>query len=424
MSVAANSEAFLLRPFAIPGQPPGLTLSRGEGHSVFDQQGRCYLDAAAGLWNVTLGLGSGSIFERARRQMEELAYAPLFDQSHLVGERLAARLVELSEGAMRHAYLSTTGSSAVEMALRTARLHFRARNKPEKRLILSFDLGYHGCSAMTLSASGIVHDEMEGLEDPLPDFAILPAPDDEQGSLDAFRSLLARDGDRVCCLVMEPILGSGGIVVPSRDYCQAVSALCREHDVLLIADEVATGGGRCGAFYASAAVGLEPHIIALSKGLSSGYFPIGATLFAREVIDPLAAARIQILYGSTQDGNPIGCAAALAAIDCVIDQELCARATALGTGIRSRLAPLTGSGVVRSVRGMGLMIGLELAHLRDGRPLFTEQESVEVRRLCREEGLLVYHFRSGISLFPALTFTEDDVDDMVEILTDVLGGLA
>ncbi len=413
----------LICAYSVPGSAPGLHITSGRGSIVHDASGRRYLDAAGGLWNVTHGLANPRILAGIQEQLQRLAYAPLFDGDHPPAQRLADRLIALSEGRMRYAYLSTTGSSAVEVALRVARLHHRAKGQPEKARILSLDQGYHGCSWMSLSASGIMHAEVSPWEPVLPDFHTIPSPPRESESLAALDDLLRRDADRIACLILEPVLGSGGVVVPSKAYAKAVTALCRAHDVILIADEVATGGGRCGAFFASPLCGFAPDVVALSKGLSSGYCPVGATLFADAVIAPIRGAGAPINYGSTQDGNPVACAAALAALDIVMHDRLPERAAALGRHIRGRLEPLRGQTAVCDVRGLGLMIGIELAHLRAGRPLFGEAESLEVRRLCREQGLLVYHFRSGISLFPALTIDDAEIDDVVDIIFDVVSTL-
>jgi adenosylmethionine-8-amino-7-oxononanoate aminotransferase len=254
----------------------------------------------------------------------------------------------------------------------------------------------------------------------LPQFESIPSPVREAASLDALSTLLSTQGEQFACLLLEPILGSGGIMVPSPDYCGAISRLCREHDVLLIADEVATGGGRCGAFFASKLLGFDADIIALSKGLTAGYFPLGATLFSQRVIEPLSARGVAIPYGSTQDGNPVGCAAALATIATIMESDLMRRATEVGDGIQAALREMVGTCVVSQVRGKGLMIGIELAHQGPIPRPFSEDESAKVRQECREEGLLVYHFDAGISLFPPLTIADAEVGDMIQILQYVL----
>ena len=410
----------LWRPYSIPGTAASLRLVRGSGAYVSDASGRQYLNATGGLWNLSLGLGHERIIRRVESQLRELSYGSLFESSHSPAEQLAARLVEKSAGAMAVAYLSTSGTAAMEVAMRVARLHHRAAGRHAKRTILGFDRAYHGCSAMTLSASGIVAAEMAGWEEALPDFQLLPSPKDEQSSLQALADLLAAKSGSIACLVMEPILGSGGVIVPSREYCVELNRLCREHDVLLVADEVATGGGRCGAMFASSLLGLEPDILALSKGLGAGYLPIGATLFTGKVCEPLRKAGVPLQFGSTQDGNPAACAAALEALDIFEEQDLFGRARLLGDRIRQGLAPLLASGAIRQVRGLGLMIGLELADTDSPDSACSESAAAQMRARCLQEGVLVYHFDGGISLFPPLTITDEEADDLVEMLSFVL----
>ena len=413
----------LLRPYSVVGSEAHSKRSRGQASYVFEGTGRAYLDGAAGLWNVALGLGQKQVLACMQRQLECLSYAPLFDGSHAPAEALSDRLVKLSEGRIQSAYLSTTGSTAVEVALTVALLHHQAKGNKGKRRIVSYDRGYHGCSYLARAASGILDQELSTWDLALPEFLRIPAPSDEAASLEALARLLAEQHEQVACVLVEPVLGSAGVVVPSKSYGIALSRLCQDHDVLLIADEVATGGGRCGAFFSSQLLGLEPDVITLAKGLTAGYYPLAATLFSERTLEPLIRRQAPLPFGSTQDGNPVGCAAALATIDLVMSEGLLGRAADLGEHLCHKLGTLVGESAVSAVRGLGLMVGIELVHRASGKP-FTEAQSAEVREACREEGLLVYHFDSGISLFPPLTITDDEATEMIEIITYVLSNLS
>jgi adenosylmethionine-8-amino-7-oxononanoate aminotransferase len=396
-----------------------LRLKSGDGVHVYDDEGKRYLDAASGLWNVALGFNNERLLGRMRCQGGTLAYATLFDGSHPWGELLSAKLIALSAGDYHYSYLSTTGSSAIEVALTVAVMHHAIQGRGRKSRFLAFENGYHGCSYLSRAVSGVMQSEIEAwkLDDERCSF--VPSPVDESLSLDAISRILLTSGDDIACFVMEPILGSAGVIVPSIDYCRQLSDLCRQHDVLLVADEVATGCGRAGAFFASKLLELRPDIVALGKGLTAGYFPLSATLFSERVLNPMVRTRTPIPYGSTQDGNPIGCALALEVIDLLMDGDLMRRATEIGTSIRRELRRLGGTSI-SSVRGRGLMIGIELAHAGDKAARYREPEAIAVRHACLREGLLVYHFESGISLFPPLTFSDQDISEMLSVLSCVL----
>ncbi|MEH6433518.1 aminotransferase family protein [Massilia sp. DD77] len=409
----------LWRPFSVPALASPLHVRKGQGVNLADRQGREYLDAVSGLWNTSVGLNNPALVSQMHAQLQELSFSSLFHATNSPAERLSTRLVELSQGRMQHVYLSTTGSSAVEVALRVSRIYQRARGTPDKKRILGFDLGYHGCSGLGMGVSGILAGEVAKSEDFPPHVQTIPSPLREGVSLDALASAL-HAGD-VASLIMEPVLGSGGVIVPSKEYCREVRRLCSAHGALLIADEVATGTGRCGAMFASDLLDLAPDVITLSKGLNGGYFPLAATLFAEHVVQPISAAQLALQYGCTQDGNPVGCVSALATLDFIAGNGLERRAAELGAHIRGELAN-SGCPVIREVRGLGMMIGIELAHVHGGEP-FSAEESARVRLLCQEAGLLVYHFDAGLSLFPALTITDDEVAVMLDILNEVLATL-
>lgn len=390
---------------------------------MVDENGRSYIDAAGGLWNLSLGLGQERIITAMHNQAMQMAYCGLFDTSHSPAEELADRLISLSDGLFAAAYFSTTGTSAIECALRLARTYQKAKYGKLKGTVLNLTGSYHGCSWMNLSASESMAAEMEGWEEPLPGFKTILGPADEQASLSSLVQAIANAPDDVACLLIEPIQGTGGVIVPSRSYMEQVQAICREANVLIIADEVATGCGRTGKMFASPALGLEPDIVTLAKGLTAGYFPLGATLISERVVNTLRSAGAPTLFGSTQDGNPIGCAVALEVIDMITENGLCERACEVGDWFREGLSPLVGAGALAEIRGMGAMLGLALVHPYDGRP-YSEAEAAGVRRLCQEEGVLVYHFAEGISLFPALSMNREEAEDAIDMLSAVLPTLS
>ncbi len=407
----------LLRPYTVPGTEHDFQLVKGEGSRVFDRFNRRYLDAVSGLWNTSFGLSEKRILERMQDQMERLAFSSLFDSSHTSACILADRLVDLTDGAMDFVYLSTTGTSAVENAISTCLLRHFLKTSRKSGRILAFEDGYHGSSLLARSASGIVRNEIIALDHVNHVFEFIPNPKDEVRSLSALREILSRGRQDIAGFLFEPVLGSAGVIVPSESYAHEISKICQENDVVMIADEVATGFGRCGSFFASFQLGFQPDIITLSKGLTAGFFPLGATLFKRSVLEPLSAAQVQLPFGSTQDGNPIGCAAALATIELLSDQDFVAQSLLSGNALLRGITDIADRNGISEARGMGLMLALDFGPRLDGQDA---QHVNRIRKACREEGLLVYAFETGISLFPALNSSSDDIDEMLEILDSVL----
>lgn len=410
----------LWRPFSSPECETPISFASGDGANLTTNDGRTYLDAISGLWNTSLGLGDVMVLDAMRAQMDSLVYSSLFHASHAPAERLADQVLLETGFDMKHVYLSTSGSAAVEVAIRVARLHHLARNQPSKRRILSFDLSYHGCSAIALSASGILAKESRRTGELLPEFQHVCSPINAETSLKEIEDILVSEADQVAAFIVEPILGSGGIIVPPASYGEALTLLCRKHDVLLLCDEVATGGGRCGRFLASSLVGLTPDVVTLSKGINGGYYPLGITLFTDNVVRPIAKSGFAFQYGSTQDGNPVGCVSALAAIAAIKERGLMQRAEQLGEYIKGALSASMTNSVIKAVRGIGLMIGVELAHQDVHRSPFSDAEISKVQRQCMEAGVLVYAFNSGFSLFPPMTLTDEQAHDLVDILYEVL----
>ena len=220
------------------------------------------------------------------------------------------------------------------------------------------------------------------------------------------------------------MLGSAGVLPLPPEFCEVVTALCEEREILLISDEVAAGFGRTGQMWASDTVGLRPDLMALSKGINSGYLPLGATLVSEDVFAPIHASGTLFAHGETQAGNPLSCAAAMATIDVIERDGLVAHAAAVGAHLRARLAALAGARHVAEVRGHGLMIGIELvADRHRGMPISTADMWAVVVGLLHE-GVIVHPAPAGISLFAPLVLTLEEADRLADAVCDVLGRLS
>lgn len=402
---------------------------RGEGSTVYDTEGRAYLDAQGGLALVNIGYGRREIARVAAEQMDRLMYYhTYFHFSNDAAVRLAAKLAELAPEGLGKVFFTLGGAEAVESACKMARLYQRAAGRPAGDKIICLNEAYHGNTFGALSATGMAkHKELFG---PLvPGFIHIPAPDlfaGPYGYGDAaagwrYASLLERQiqaegPETVAAFLAEPILGVGGGIVPPDDYFQHVRAICDKYGILWIADEVMTGFGRTGTTWGVQHFGAAPDIICSAKGLTSGYLPLGAVLARDSVIQAIAEADLPFTHGFTYAGHPVACAVALANID-VYERERLAEASAdLGArfmdALEARENPYIGD-----IRGKGLMVGVELVtdrHTRERMP----GSGFAVEAECFAEGVIVgvAPYRESLLLTPPLVLTAAEADRLVDVL--------
>ncbi|MGQ9366185.1 aminotransferase class III-fold pyridoxal phosphate-dependent enzyme [Azospirillum sp. ST 5-10] len=412
-------------PFTPPAAAPALVvLSDGEGRTVRDTRGRTFIDAAGGVWSAHCGLGHPAIAEAMAAQVRRLPAGGLFGMvSHEPALALGRRLLDLTPGDLAHVFFTATGSEAADLSIKLARLHFDAAGA-RRREILYLDRSYHGSCFGGMGMSGLMPAEPYGpgvgALTPLPTPVPPPrggaaAGDPAARALDALAAVLSARGDGVAALVLEPVLGSAGVIALPDRFLRGAARLCRRHGVLLVVDEVATGFGRTGRWFACEHSGLRPDILLLAKGITAGHQPLGAVLFSDAVARPLLRAGRGIDHGSSAAGHPVACAAALASID-VIDREgLVERAEARGRRFGAALAALRDGRRVVDVRGLGLMWAVETD------PAAAPPGPLHAR--MRDAGVLAYGFADGLSFFPALTVTDGELDRIAAALARSLAGI-
>jgi adenosylmethionine-8-amino-7-oxononanoate aminotransferase len=411
-----------------------VTIVGGEGATVWDEDGRRYLAASSGLWNVSCGFRRPEIERAILEQLERLPYGTLFRFGNEPAVLLARRLAEIAPGDLTRTFLSSSGAGAVEAAIKIARRHFFVTGRPQRRIVVALADSYHGTS---LGAAAVTGEELgqqvDGVDRrevrhiPTPRRRTCPACAGEPACTAecarALVELVAAEGERIAAILLEPILGSAGVVELPDEFLEVVADICREHGILLICDEVATGFGRTGRMFASELLGLEPDLMTLSKGINSGYLPLGATLVSEEVFAPMHASGTLFAHGETQAGNPLSCAAALATLEVIERDGLVANAAAVGAHLRDRLRELEPLRHVAEVRGHGLMLGVELvADPRAGTPPAAEDVWMVVGE-CLRAGLIVHPAPAGVSLFPPLVLTRDEADRIADVLLEVIGAL-
>lgn len=412
-----------------------LIIEKGDGVYVADIDGKRYLDTVAGLWNVNVGHNRPEVKRAIVEQLDRIAYYSTFiSSSNPPAIELSARLVELFawEG-MVAALFSSGGSDSVETAFKMARQYWKLEGQADRVKILSLKLGYHGVHMGGTAANGnpLFRQAFEPL---MPGFIQIEAPYSYRNPWsaegEALGALCAGALDReiqyqgprsVAAFIAEPVQGAGGVIVPPANYWPLLRQVCDKHGVLLIADEVVTGFGRTGAMSGSRAWGVKPDMMCLAKGINSGYVPLGATLINERVArawdrdDPLAA----IMHGYTYSGHPLACAAANAALQIVVDDDLPGNAGRVGDAMLERLRELGfRHRLIGEVRGKGLMAALELVKGRDTKePLLAfEPPLQQLVAVCRREGMIVRVQGNKLIISPPLIFTVAHVDEMFRIL--------
>jgi len=422
--IAAWDSEHVIHPWSFAG--PSLLLVRGEGSSYFDAAGREYLDALGGIQLCEIGHGRAELAEVAAAQMAELEYAPMFwNFGNERAAELAHRLVELAPDGIGEVFFTNGGSESCESAIKMARLYHYQRGEPDRTFILSLSHSYHGMTYGALSASGLSGLKVGVGELPGGFYHLTtPYPYHEQSFDDCLLELeetIARLGpERIAAFIGEPVLTVGGVIVPPPDYWRAVTELCREHGILLIADEVVTAFGRLGEWFASPTWGMTPDLIATAKGLTSGYLPLGAVLATREVGETLRNAESGFMHGYTYCGHPVACAVALKNLEIIERENLRANAVQVGGRLLEGLRSLLDLPVVGDIRGAGLLASVELVADKESRTPIEVRRQEIADRVRDEQGVIVRSIYQNVILAPCLILTEQEADRIVEALRQVL----
>ncbi len=399
-------------------------LTEGRGIWLRDQNGRRLLDALAGLWCVNVGYGRREIIDAASRQMERLCYYPsFFNSTTEPAIELAAKLSALAPRRLNHAMFCNSGSEANETALKLIRAYWKLRGQPRRTKILTREFAYHGVTLASASMTGLASCQAP-FDLPLPGFLHAPAPHayaaDREADRDAHAdwciaetaSLIEReDPETIAAMFVEPVQGAGGVIVPPPGYLAKLRALAREHGILFAADEVITGFGRLGAWFGSDLWNLDPDLMCLAKGLTSGYLPLGATMVADEIAEVLIRGG-PLAHGFTYSGHPVSCAVALANIAVIEKEHLVERVRDdVGPYFQQRLQSFAGHRAVGEVRGCQLIGALELVP-RGGKAALAPNSALGIRgaKLVREEGVIVRGIRDIVAIAPPLTISRGEID--------------
>ena len=416
-----------------------LVIDRAEGVWVWTERGQKLLDGFAGLAVVNVGHGRREIAEAIAEQTVRLAYYPTTRQfSNRPAAELATKLASLTPGDLDYTMFAVSGSEANERAMQMARHYWLAKGKSGKYKVISLTGGYHGATAGTYAICGLPHMVEAYAPLQVPGFAKVtpPYPYRDRGTgtdaelvqrrVQELRETIQREGpDTVSAVIMEPVISSGGFIMPPIGWLRAVRALCDELDVLLIADEVITGFGRTGRWFAVEHDGVVPDIMSVAKGITSGYIPLSAAIARRKLADAFPEdGQKENVHPNTYAAHPVACAAGLANLQIMEKDHLVENAEAMGTRLLEGLRQAVGKNrLVGEVRGRGLMVCVELVEPDgSGRPLHADQVA-KLDRKAWERGAIVYARGQVLRLAPPLCITREEVDQLVGIVAGSIESL-
>lgn len=445
MSVRANYNRHLLHPWAdLPalGEDENTpVIVRAEGVYIEDEQGNRMIDGPGGMWCMQTGYGRREIAEAVSRQIMELGYATAFSAIHPGEVELARRIAAETPGDLNRIFFTTGGSTAVDSALRLCQLYRNIRGEKGRKHILCRDKGYHGSTFLSASVTGKERDKtaLDTWRDKV-HFLSAPCAFYHDGEFDteaAFCDFLIDELERkiqelgpenIMCFIAEPVLGSGGVIVPPADYNRRCWEVVKRYGITYLADEVVTAFGRLGYWFASEELfGVVPDIITFAKGVTSGYLPLGgyavSDAFMAEISGDNADGNCYS-NGYTWSANPVACAAALASWDIIEREGLLSHVREVAPYFQSRLRTLQALPLVADVRGLGFMAAVEMSLGTDAEGQALLEEDYQLGDLvdgyCHEHGLLVRPLINVCVMSPPLIITREQIDDLVEALRKAL----
>ncbi|MEG3902043.1 aspartate aminotransferase family protein [Microcoleus sp. B4-C5] len=410
---------------------PRMLVSAKDMHFTSDDN-RSILDGTAGLWCVNAGHARETIAEAVKQQVLRLDYSPAFQMGHPGAFELAERLVKMIPGNFDRVFFTNSGSESVETALKIAIAYHRVKGEGTRQRLIGRERGYHGVGFGGISVGGIGTNRkffgslLTGV-DHLPhthnlEHNAFSSKQPEWGAhlADELERIVAlHDASNIAAVIVEPVAGSTGVLIPPKGYLERLRAICDKYGILLIFDEVITGFGRLGSSFATEYFGVVPDIVTAAKGITNGTVPMGAVFVKQGIYDAFMNApenAIELFHGYTYSGHPVACAAALATLDIYEEERLFERADKMAGYWEDAVHSLKGVRHVIDVRNLGLVAGIELESIA-GKP---GKRAFDCFLQCYEKGLLIRTTGDIIALSPPLIIEKEHIDRIVEILTGVL----
>ena len=412
-----------------------LILNKGEGIYVYDIHGNRYIEGLAGLWCNALGFGNESLVETAANQMQKFGYGSLFaSKSHEPAIMLSEKLIQMSPYQEGKVFFGNSGSDANDTQYKLFTYLNNALGKPKKKKLLARKKGYHGITVASGSMTGIPANH-KLFDLPLPNFFHTDTPhfyreqasnETEEGFVtrlaNNLEELIIKEGsDSFMAMIAEPLIGAGGVLIPPKNYFPAIQRVLDKYDIPLIDDEVVCGFGRTGNCWGYETFSMRPSSITIAKALSSGYIPISAVIVPEEIFEPIKKASNEVGvfgHGYTYSGHPVACAVALRTLEIYEELNLFNHVVNITPKFQERVNKLGTFEFVGEARGIGLIAALEIVKNKDKKENFDPYGKVgkQIAEICQKNGLIVRAIGDVIAICPPLIITEEQVDEMFDIL--------
>jgi beta-alanine--pyruvate transaminase len=412
-------------------QAPRL-LAKASGMHFWTPEGRQILDGIAGLWCVNAGHARTKITQAIAEQTAEMDFAPPFNMGHPKAFELAERLIEITPAGLNRVFFTNSGSESVDTALKMAIGYHRARGEGSRTRLIGRERGYHGVNFGGISVGGIVGnrktfgpllpgtDHVRHTHDLSKNAFSRGVPEHGAELADDLERLVAlHDASTIAAVIVEPVAGSTGVLLPPKGYLQRLRSICDKHGILLIFDEVITGFGRLGSPFAATHFGVTPDLMTVAKGITNGCVPMGAVFAKQHIHDAFMTGPehlIEFLHGYTYSAHPLACAAALGTLDTYAEDGLLTRGATMAPVFENALHSLKGVPHVIDIRNIGLVGGIELGPI-PGNP---GKRAFDTFLECWERGVLIRTTGDTIALSPPLIVESSHIDQMVSTIADVL----
>jgi beta-alanine--pyruvate transaminase len=407
-----------------------------QGAYYTDNHGRKILDGLSGLWCSGLGHGRPEITEAVSRQIGTLDYSPAFQFGHPLSFELANKIRELTPEGLDHVFFTGSGSESADTSLKMARAYWRAKGMGTKTRLIGREKGYHGVNFGGISVGGIVGNRKtfgQGIEaDHLPhtqpaagSFYKGMPPTGAELADELLKLIALHDASNIAAVIVEPMSGSAGVVIPPVGYLQRLREICTANNILLIFDEVITGFGRMGAYTGAAAFGVTPDIMNVAKQITNGAQPLGAVVAKKEIYDTFMAQggpdyMLEFPHGYTYSAHPVACAAGIAALDVLVKENMVERVASLAPYFEQAVHSLKGAKHVADIRNYGLAAGITIAAV-PGEPA---KRPYEIAMRCLEKGFYVRYGGDTIQLAPPFIIEKAEIDSLVNALGESLNATA